>query len=61
MASNKPTGDNARKGAVKQRSQVKNTQTGHMTKRDTTTGRFMDVKADEGKFKGVRREKKNEP
>jgi hypothetical protein len=32
--------------------------TGHYTKRDGDTGRFMDVKSDGGKFKGVRTEKK---
>lgn len=44
MAKNKPVGDNARKGAVKQRSQVLNTKTNLYVKRDTETGKFMDVK-----------------
>jgi len=58
MASNKPTGDNARKGAVKGRSQVKNTKTDLWVKRNNKTGRFMDVKTSSGKpFKGVRKEK----
>ena len=57
MASNKPTGDSSRKGAVKKRSQVENPATGKMTKRDKTSGEFMDVKSDNGKFKGVRKEK----
>jgi hypothetical protein len=57
MASNKPTGDNARKGAVRKRSQVENPKTGLETKRDKTSGEFMDVKSTGGKFKGVRREK----
>lgn len=57
MAKNKPVGDNARKGAVKQRSQVLNPITNLFVKRDTTTGRFMDVKITGGKFKGVRKEK----
>jgi hypothetical protein len=57
MAKNPPTGDNARKGAVKQRSQVLNSKTNHYVKRDTETGKFMDVKTSGGKFKGVRREK----
>lgn len=57
MAKNKPIGDNARKGAVKQRSQVLNTKTNLYVKRDTQTGRFMDVKTTGGKFKGIRREK----
>ncbi|MFD0762219.1 hypothetical protein ACFQZW_09005 [Lutibacter aestuarii] len=57
MAKNKPVGDNARKGAVKQRSQVLNTKTNLYVKRDTETGKFMDVKTSGGKFKGVRKEK----
>ncbi|WGF91714.1 MULTISPECIES: hypothetical protein [Aequorivita] len=57
MATNKPTGDNARKGAVKQRSQVLNPKTNLFVKRDNETGRFMDVKTTGGKFKGVRKEK----
>ncbi len=57
MASNKPVGDNSRKGAVKKRSQLENPLTGTETKRDKTSGEFMDVKATEGKFKGVRKEK----
>jgi hypothetical protein len=58
MAVNKPTGDNARKGAVRKRSQLKTSIQGeeHFTKRSRETGRFMDVKADDAKFKGVRRE-----
>jgi hypothetical protein len=57
MARNKPVGDNARKGAVKQRSQVLNPKTKLYVKRDAETGRFMDVKTTGGKFKGVRKEK----
>ena len=57
MASNKPVGDNSRKGAVKKRSQKENPRTSLMTKRDKETGEFMDVKTTGGKFKGVRREK----
>lgn len=57
MAKNKPVGDNARKGAVRQRSQVLNPKTNLFVKRDTTTGRFMDVKTTGGKFKGIRKEK----
>ncbi|WP_194269486.1 hypothetical protein [Oceanihabitans sp. IOP_32] len=57
MATNKPVGDNARKGAVKQRSQVLNPKTNLYVKRDTQTGKFMDVKTSGGKFKGVRKEK----
>jgi hypothetical protein len=56
MATNKPVGDNARKGAVKQRSQVLNTKTNLYVKRDRETGKFMDVKTTGGKFKGVTKE-----
>jgi hypothetical protein len=57
MAKNNPTGDNARRGAVKDRSQVYNPKTENWTKRDSDTGRFMDQKADGKPFKGVRKEK----
>lgn len=58
MAINKPYGDNARKGAVKERSQVLNPKTGLWTKRDSETGKFMDVKtSDNSPFKGVTKEK----
>lgn len=57
MARNKPVGDNARKGAVKKRSQVLNPKTNLYVKRDAETGKFMDVKTTGGKFKGVRKEK----
>jgi len=57
MATNKPTGDNRRQGAVRNRSQVQNPVNGNWTKRDTDTGRFMDQKTTGGPFKGVRREK----
>ncbi len=59
MAVNKPTGDNARKGAVRKRTQLKTKMAGqeHWTKRSKKSGRFMDVKKDDAKFKGVRREK----
>ena len=59
MAVNKPAGDSARKGAVRERSQLSTKMAGeeHWTKRSRASGRFMDVKQDERKFKGVRREK----
>ena len=59
MAVNKPIGDNARKGAVRKRSQLKTKMAGeeHWTKRSRSSGKFMDVKKGEQKFKGVRREK----
>jgi len=56
MATNPPK-DNSRKGAERGRSHSNNTKTGLWTKRDTSTGRFMDVKTTGGKFKGARKEK----
>ena len=56
MATNPPKGP-GRRGAVKERSQVKNPRSGTWTKRDTDTGRFMDQKQDGKPFKGVRKEK----
>jgi hypothetical protein len=52
----KNTGHNWRRGAVTGRSQTR-TPGGTWVKRDTTTGRFVDRKADGAPFKGVRREK----
>lgn len=58
MAKNPPIGDNHRIGAVKDRSQVLNPKTDHWVKRDTDTGRFIDVKTSDNKpFKGVTKEK----
>jgi hypothetical protein len=61
MATNKPAGDNARKGAVQKRTQLRTKTMGEntWTKRDKTTGQFMDQKKapTRKKFKGVRREK----
>lgn len=56
MATNPPVGDGHRKGAVRSRSQTK-TPSGNYVKRDSDTGRFMDVKSDKKPFKGVRKEK----
>jgi hypothetical protein len=60
MASNKPTGDNRRIGAVKRRSQLKGKLMGKTawTKRDKSDGKFMAVKTSKKKFKGVRKEKR---
>ena len=66
MAVNKPVGDNARKGAVKKRTQLKNKLGGvsAFTKRSKTSGEFMAVKKPATgkkaakKFKGVREEKR---
>ena len=57
MAVNKPYGDNARKGAVKKRSQTYNPTTGQFVKRNADNGQFIDVKKDGTPFKGVRKEK----
>lgn len=57
MAKNPPIGDNARRGAVRDRSQVYNPTTDNWTKRDRNTGRFMDQKKDGEPFKGVRKER----
>ena len=57
MATNPPTGDGHRNGAVKDRSQVFNSTTQTWTNRDTTTGRFMDGKQNGTPFKrGPKRE-----
>jgi hypothetical protein len=62
MATNKPTGDNARKGALRKRSQLRSKAMGETTwtKRDNTTGEFIDQKKAPAKkkLKGIRREKK---
>lgn len=53
----KNTGKNHRDGAVKNRSQVHNPKNNTYVKRDDDTGKFIDVKQDHTKFKGVRIEK----
>jgi hypothetical protein len=62
MATNKPLGDNARKGALRKRTQLRTKVMGESTwtKRDKATGRFKDQKKAPAKkkFKGIRREKK---
>jgi hypothetical protein len=59
MAVNKPVGDNARKGAVRKRTQLQTKVAGQKvwTKRSKESGHFMEQKADGTKFKGVRKEK----
>ncbi len=49
----KNTGNNHRHGAVSNRSQCYNPQSGTWVKRDNGNGRFMDVKSDGKPFKGV--------
>jgi hypothetical protein len=58
MATNAPTGDDHRNGAVRKRTQLETPVMGEtrFTKRDKETGQFMDQKADGKKFKGVRKE-----
>lgn len=58
MAVSKPKGDGHRIGAVRGRSQMQ-TPSGHWVKRNTETGRFMEIKTSDTKpFKGIRKEKK---
>lgn len=56
MATNSPSGDGHRIGAVRGRHQVFNPLTQHWVKVDDQTGRFIDVKSDGTPFKGVRKE-----
>ena len=57
MATNPPKGDGHRHGAVRERSQTYNPHTDRWVKREADTGRFVDQKADDKPFKGVRKEK----
>ena len=57
MAVNKPQGDNARKGAVRKRTQLKGKLIGK-TAWTKEYGQFLDVKKNKKKFKGVRCEKR---
>lgn len=56
MATNPPSGDGHRNGAVRNREQFQ-APNGNWVKRDSGTGRFMDQKIDGKPFKGVRRVK----
>lgn len=56
MATNPPKGP-GRIGMVRDRSQTHNPVTNQWVKRDTETGKFMDVKKDGTPFKGVRKER----
>jgi hypothetical protein len=51
----KNTGQGFRRGAVRERTQFERPD-GHYQKRDERTGRFMEVKASEGPFKGIAKE-----
>lgn len=52
----KNSGDNHRHGAVCNRSQAYNPKTDSWVKRDSKTGRFMDVKIGGNPFKGITKE-----
>jgi hypothetical protein len=52
----KNTGNNFRRGAVDNRTQTYNPKSATWVKRDSDTGRFMDVKSDGNPFKGVTKE-----
>jgi len=56
MAKNGKAGDGHPNGAVVKPSQVLNPKINLYVKRDTDTGKFMDVKTTGGKFKDVRKE-----
>lgn len=57
MATNAPPGDGHRNGAVRNRSQVHNPVNNRWIERDLSTGRFINQKADDKPFKGIRKEK----
>ena len=59
MATNAPTGDGHRNGAVRKRTQLKTEVMGeeHFTKRSKNSGQFIAQKKGASKFKGVRKEK----
>lgn len=56
MATNPPRGDDHRHRAVRNHSQVHNPKVDRWIKRGPD-GRFMDQKADEQPFKGIRKER----
>jgi len=58
MAENKLLGGGARGGAVRACPQVFNPQNQNWTKRDASTGGFLDQKTDSDPFKGVRKEQR---
>jgi hypothetical protein len=57
MATNPPSGDGHRQGAIRGRSQVHNPKIDRWVERDTFTGQFKNVKSNPTPFKGVRKEK----
>lgn len=60
MATNSPKGDGHRNGQVRNRSQVFDPANNKWVKREHDQGTFIDQKANEKPFKGVRKEKANE-
>jgi len=56
MATNPPTGDGHRNGAVRDRSQLQR-RDGDWQKRNKENGQFMPVKDDGKPYKGVRKER----
>ena len=50
------TNQGYRQGSVNDRTQVQNPKNGNWTKRDTTTGKFIEQKQDGNPFKGVSKE-----
>jgi hypothetical protein len=56
MAKNKDMSDGFLNGAIRERSQFQHPN-GHWVKRDTDSGRIINVKHDEAPFKSVRKEK----
>ena len=56
----KNTGEGHRDGAVKDRSQTFDPKNETWVKRDDSTGRFMDQKANDKPFKGVTKEGRQE-
>ncbi len=57
MAKNAPVGDGKRRGMIKKRSQLYNSKIKKWVKRDTNTGKFIDIKQGGTPFKNVRKEK----
>lgn len=57
MATN--TGQNYRRSSIKDRTQIYNSKISKYVKRDSKTGKFIDVKQDGSPFKGVTIEKNN--
>ena len=57
MATNPPSDDGHRNGAIRNRSQVHNPKNNRWVKRDSDSGKFIDQKSDKKPLKGVRKEK----